>query len=115
MATPTVGSVVLVRFPFSDLSDFKLRPAFVLADVGKDDFLLCQITSRRYEDSGALSLLDDHFSEGSLQRESFIRPEKLFTANETLIEREIGKLTVEYWKTVVRSIVELLQRSIPGQ
>ncbi len=113
MATPAVGSVVLVRFPFSDLSDFKLRPAFVLADVERNDFLLCQITSRKYDDSTALELSDTHFKQGSLQRKSFIRPEKLFTANETLIDREIGSLTVDYWKTVVNAIEEILNRSIP--
>ena len=104
MTTPAVGSVVLVRFPFSDLSDAKLRPAFILADVGQNDFLLCQITSKQYEDSTALELTDIHFKQGSLQRKSFIRPEKLFTANEILIDREIGLLEVDYWKTVVRAI-----------
>jgi hypothetical protein len=34
------GSVVLVRFPFSDLSKTKLRPAVVLADVGRGDRIL---------------------------------------------------------------------------
>ena len=88
MATPSVGAVVLVRFPFSDLSESKLRPAFVLADVGRGDFLLCQITSRRYSDSAAIEILDNDFKQGGLQRRSYIRPEKLFTANRTLIERE---------------------------
>ena len=37
MGTPTAGSVVLVRFPFSDLSQTKLRPAVVLADAGRGD------------------------------------------------------------------------------
>ena len=35
MVTPSVGLVVLVPFPFSDLSRAKLRPAVVLADAGK--------------------------------------------------------------------------------
>ena len=45
MAAPAAGAVVLVRFPFSDLTSSKLRPAVVLADAGKGDFILCQITS----------------------------------------------------------------------
>jgi len=40
MVTPSIGSVVLVRFPFSDLSASKLRPAVVLAGVDRDDWIL---------------------------------------------------------------------------
>lgn len=42
------GLVVLVRFPFSDLSSSKLRPALVLAPAGGTDWVLCQITSNQY-------------------------------------------------------------------
>ena len=45
MVTPAAGSVVLVPFPFSDLSQTKLRPTVVLADAGRGDWILCQITS----------------------------------------------------------------------
>jgi mRNA interferase MazF len=42
MVTPTAGAVVLVPFPFSDLSQAKLRPAVVLAEAGRGDWVLCQ-------------------------------------------------------------------------
>ena len=113
MAAPSVGSVVLVRFPFSDLSDYKLRPAFVLASVGRGDFLLCQITSKRYRDSSAIPLSDADFKSGGLDRASFVRPEKLFTANESLIERSVGKIQVTYWRSIVESIEHLLHSAIP--
>ena len=48
MVAPTRGAVVLVRFPFSDLSDTKLRPAVLLASAERDDWILCQVTSRSY-------------------------------------------------------------------
>ena len=37
MVAPTVGQVILVPLPFSDLSQSKLRPAVVLADAGRGD------------------------------------------------------------------------------
>ena len=40
MVTPAAGAVVLVRFPFSDLSQAKLRPTVVLADAGRGDWIL---------------------------------------------------------------------------
>jgi mRNA interferase MazF len=54
MVTPTAGAVVLVRFPFSDLSQTKLRPAVVLADAGRGDWILCQVTSKSYGDTRAI-------------------------------------------------------------
>ena len=40
MVTPSPASIVIVPFPFSDLSGTKLRPAVVLADAGRGDWLL---------------------------------------------------------------------------
>lgn len=45
------GLVVLLRFPFSDLSSSKLRPAVVLAHAGGVDWVLCQVTSNPYGDA----------------------------------------------------------------
>lgn len=45
MVPLAAGVVVLVRFPFSDLSQTKLRPAVVLANAGRGDWILCQVTS----------------------------------------------------------------------
>ncbi|MGI9188716.1 MAG: hypothetical protein ACR2F9_01120 [Longimicrobiaceae bacterium] len=53
MGALAAGSVVLVPFPFSDLSQFKLRPAAVLAEAGRGDYLLCQVTSNLYADPRA--------------------------------------------------------------
>lgn len=81
MVAPTAGAVVLVPFPFSDLSQTKLRPAVVLADAGRGDWILCQITSNPYVDSRAIEITDSSFDAGSLRITSYARPEKLFTAN----------------------------------
>ena len=54
MGLLTTGTVVLVRFPFSDLSRTKLRPAVVVADAGRGDWVLCQITSKPYGDPSAI-------------------------------------------------------------
>ena len=77
----TRGAVVLVRFPFSDLSATKRRPAAVLADAGRGDLVLVQITSNPYADDRAVELTDASFASGSLDRTSYARPGKLFTAN----------------------------------
>jgi mRNA interferase MazF len=87
------GSVALVPFPFSDLSQAKLRPAIVLASVGRGDWILCQVTSNEYGDDRAISITTDDFADGGLRVASFARPGKLFTAHETLIRMQAGRLT----------------------
>ena len=63
------GAVVLVRFPFSDLSKSKLRPAVVLADAGRGDRVLCQITSKPYGDARAVQLEQLAFASGITARD----------------------------------------------
>jgi mRNA interferase MazF len=100
---------VLVPFPFSDLSHAKLRPAVVLADAGRGDWILGQITSRPYADSGALPLRDADFFQDSLRLDSYARPGKLFTAHQSLLAAEAGKLKPEALTQVIHTVVRLLQ------
>ncbi|MGH8591094.1 MAG: MazF family transcriptional regulator [Gammaproteobacteria bacterium] len=83
---------MLVPFPFSDLSRSKLRPALVLADASRGDWVLCQITSQPYADLHAVMLDDADFDIGSSRLKSYARPGKLFTANESLMVSQVGRL-----------------------
>jgi mRNA interferase MazF len=103
------GLVVLVRFPFSDLSSSKLRPAVVLASAGGSDWVLCQVTSNPYGDPLAVPLTVASFGEGGLPRESFVRPGKLFTANESIVLPQAGALADGAHRSIVDGVVRLLQ------
>ena len=108
MGAPSVGDVVIIPFPYSDLSQSKRRPALVLAEAGRGDFLLCQITSKQYGDLHALPLKESDFLSGGIKRESFIRGAKLFTANETLILGVAGHLNRSKLSEVIHRLVDLL-------
>lgn len=108
MVTPSTGSVVLVRFPFSDLSKAKIRPAVVLAGAGKGDWILCQVTSNAYADPRALRLTSDNFDAGSLHLVSYARPGKLFTANKGLMVAEVGILSGSALALIVDEVIKLL-------
>ncbi|MEI6389432.1 MAG: type II toxin-antitoxin system PemK/MazF family toxin [Spirochaetota bacterium] len=86
------GDIVVIPFPFSDLSATKRRPALVLAILGKEDVLLCQITSRNRLDSTAIELRVQDFSSGGLSVSSFVRCGKLFAASTRIIEKRVGVL-----------------------
>ncbi|MDZ7934257.1 MAG: type II toxin-antitoxin system PemK/MazF family toxin [Emticicia sp.] len=61
MATFVKGDIVVLPFPFSDLSDSKRRPALVLANLQGDDIILCQITSKNTRDSYAIFFESSRF------------------------------------------------------
>ena len=109
MEAPPAGAVVLISFPFSDLSRSKLRPAVVLASVSRGDYVLCQVTSNPYADPNAVELTEESFQEGSLQRVSYTRPGKLFTANADLFEGQVGMLSEEVRSEIISEGVNLLR------
>ena len=86
----TAGEVVLIPFPFSDLTRSKLRPVLLLAAAGRGDWIACQITSNPYGDPGAVEITQSAFVSGGLQRISYARPAKLFTAHESLAVSSAG-------------------------
>lgn len=109
MGTLASGQVVLVPFPFSDLSRAKMRPAVVLAESGRDDWILCQVTSKPYGDSLSVELTEDDFQSGSLRVTSYARPGKLFTANAALISGTAGVLKKSARQRLIDAVIDLLK------
>ena len=112
MVIPSVRTVVLVRFPFSDLSRSKLRPAVVLADTGRNDWVLCQVTSQPYIDPLAVEVTNNDLASGLFRKVSYARPGKLFTANSGIMTKQIGELKSEKLEEIIRAIISLLEKSV---
>lgn len=114
MVTLSPASIVVMPFPFSDLSGTKLRPAVVLADTGHNDWLLCQITSNAYRDSVSIRLTNADLKLGTLSAVSYARPIKLFTANESLVIKRIAILKDEPFKAIVTATIAALRKNLPS-
>lgn len=85
MAKFVKGDVVVVPFPFSDLTMAKRRPALVISALEGDDLILCQITSQPISDVHAVALADQDFQTGSLKQPSNVRPNRIFTADRHIV------------------------------
>jgi mRNA interferase MazF len=109
MATFVKGDIIVVPFPFSDLTQAKRCPALVIANLAGDDLILCQITSKAMRDGYSIPLENSDFEIGSLNQASNIRPNRLFTADQGIILYKIGVLSMDKLKATIDKIVEILQ------
>lgn len=104
------GSVVLVPFPFTDLSGRKRRPALVVSPEGfsEEDLILCAITSQipqKFSEWEVLLEAADMVEE-KLPKRSVIKAGKLFTMHSSLIAARFGTLKEQK----VREILATLSR-----
>lgn len=104
------GEVVVVPFPFSDLTDTKRRPALVVAQLEGNDLVLCQITSVNRGDKYAVSLAELDFVAGSLKHLSFICPNRIFTAESSIVIRSIGHISEGKLAQVLEVIADIFNR-----
>jgi mRNA interferase MazF len=109
VGTFAVGDVVIVPFPYADFSKFKKRPALVVGRAEFDNLILCQITSRAETSKRAMVLNDTDFAKGTLNLESFIRFDKLFTVEPFILEGIAGSLHTEKTKLVQSRIREIFK------
>ncbi|GBD98132.1 pemK-like protein [bacterium BMS3Abin07] len=109
MAGFVKGDVVVVPFPFSDLSHSKKRPALVISTLEGDDIILCQITSQAIKDDYAILLTEEDFAKGRLKQQSNIRPNRIFTADGHIVLYKVGSLKREKLKEVIEKIIGIIQ------
>jgi len=104
------GDVVVVPFPFSDLTLAKRRPALVIAELKGDDLILCQITSQKIKDKYAVSIEDNDFETGALKQKSNARPNRVFTVDNHIILYRVGHLKPDKLSEVIERIVAILKQ-----
>ena len=94
------GDIVLVRYPFTDFSDEKLRPALVLLHEDEEgDYLLAFITSIPLQRSNFdYPILAE--KETGLKKDSLVRLKKIMTIHKSLILGRIGTIPPHDWKSL---------------
>ncbi|MUL37367.1 type II toxin-antitoxin system PemK/MazF family toxin [Gloeocapsopsis dulcis] len=110
MAAFVKGDVVVVPFPFSDLISTKRRPALVVAELTRNDLILCLITNQTANDSYTTLIEDDDFETGSLNKTSYVKSNRVFTANEQIIAYKAGTLTSEKTNEVIDKLIAIFQQ-----
>ncbi|MBV9848627.1 MAG: type II toxin-antitoxin system PemK/MazF family toxin [Armatimonadetes bacterium] len=111
MARYVKGDVISVNFPFSSDTQFKFRPAVVLASwpyLDSRDYLVCMISTQDDEDPFQIEVHREDTFGGSFQQRCFIRPAYTFAASERKINRKVCALRPEKLDAILRVLHELL-------
>lgn len=106
------GDIVVIPFPFTDLSQRKRRPALVISNDTVNttgDYLLAQITSKNRRDKLSVAIVNDDYQGKPLPIASYVRIHKLFCLNESLIEKKVSVVTESFVERVNQKINTLLQ------
>ena len=107
MPSSLMNDIVLVRYPFSDLSGAKVRPAVVVsaAHSSQDSFIV-PLTSKTTQLLAGEFVLADWKAEG-LNVETAVK-RGLYTVHQALIVRTVGRLSPRDVSQLQRSLREWL-------
>ena len=105
------GDILVIPFPFSDLSNSKRRPAMIIAKLKGDDLILCQITGQERFDAYSEEILPTDFISGTLDKPSMVRPNRIFTADKSIVLRKIGSLKKETIQRIQKRLVQIIEQN----
>jgi mRNA interferase MazF len=104
------GEVVLIPFPYSDLSAMKQRPALVVSNskLNKtEDRICCLVTSN--EPADGLLIKKEDFESGNLPFKSWVKPQRVFTVHEKIIRKKLCKMKRGLQGRVLKGITGFLE------
>ncbi|HCC83509.1 TPA: hypothetical protein DEP96_01515 [Candidatus Uhrbacteria bacterium] len=103
------GDIVLIPFPFSDLSGHKVRPGLVLYEQkGGEDFIVVFISSVKQAKLGNFDVRIKASQTNGLKADSFIRTDKIATLQKKIVLGELGKLETTAYKLVKDKLRKIL-------
>lgn len=100
--------IILVPFPYSDLSNNKKRPAIIISDNNhnfhNEDVICCAITSNPREYEKSIPIEENDFETGKLIYPSRIKPTKVLSLDQKNIIKVLGRLNIAKSKDVVNQL-----------
>lgn len=112
MSKPQPGEIWLVRFPFSDLTSAKLRPALILA-VHREEVIILGIFSKipagvLHNSWVLIQDSDAQFLQTGLKKTSLIRADKIATVSISVFKIKLGYLSIDLLIKVQKALKNAL-------
>ncbi|NCO11828.1 growth inhibitor PemK [Candidatus Pacearchaeota archaeon CG_4_9_14_0_2_um_filter_39_13] len=103
------GDVIILEFPFSDLIQAKRRPALVVKIPKGEDLIVLQITAKSQEPPVEILITSKDFGQGKLKTNSYLRLDKVFSVDKSLIKYKIGSLRQEKFSEIIETVCDYLR------
>lgn len=103
--------IVLIKFPFTDLSNYKLRPALVISnkDFNKhENLMLIWIYWNKWIDSYSMEIEQDDLKNWRLKKKSYFRFHNIFSLHKSLVEKEVARLDKKALKKIRNKLCDFL-------
>ncbi len=108
MTTYEQGEVILVPFPFSDLSGIKRRPALVLAVIEKRQELLCLMLTSGIAVKTTFDQQVKSWKEAGLLKPTAAKLNRLFTVSYPIVLKKLGQIESKEFKEILSKVVAIL-------
>lgn len=106
------GEIVIVPFPFSDLSTVKQRPVLILSKTAdnknSEEIITCGITSNLKNSNYSVFIYNENLERGKIPAPSRIKVNKLFTINKELIIKHVARLNKNSFNSVRKEFFEMI-------
>ena len=100
--------VILVPFPFSDLSYSKKRPALVLADIHERDELICMMLTSALSIDHKVDVSIKDIDLAGLPKPTVARISRLFTLKQSLVIKKLGIIEKDEYGIILGRLINLL-------
>ncbi|MGF7079152.1 type II toxin-antitoxin system PemK/MazF family toxin [Mucilaginibacter sp. UYCu711] len=100
-----LGDIVLIKFPFTDNTTFKKRPALIIKDTNDGDIIVCRITSKLYNTPYDIELKE--WDKYGLKLPSVIRIHKLASLEKAMVDFKFGEIDSDLLAEVVVAMNKL--------
>lgn len=101
--------IILTPFPYSDLTGSKQRPAIIISNElvnNSEDIICCLITSNKPKDG--IKIKKEDFESGKLPFDSWVKPHRIFTVNQKIVNKRICKVSNNFQKELLKKINSLI-------
>ena len=104
------GDIVLIPFPYSDLSENKQRPALIISNElinETEDRICCLITKNARRDD--MIIKKEDFQTGTLPFKSFFRPQRIFTIHQGIIKKKLCTINRDFHNKIIDKLCEYVK------
>ena len=102
--------IVLIPFPYSDLTGSKRRPALIISNekLNKtEDRICCLVTSNIHERD--IEIKNSDFENGRLLFKSSVKPHRIFTIDKKIIIKKLCTINDRFHNEIIKKVNDFLK------